>query len=271
MLQNAQSIGRKHSSSSAIHDAMNPVRGIRDEITRKGGVPKNHFRENQRQLKALQEKVKQKKQSDELEAQQKKTRATGSADKFTHVPSRLYLSTGSAGTRGTSASASDSRSAPSSGGSTRAKAPVKPNFNTSGRAAAPPAKAGMTRSASSGSITTEAPVPERKTALGKMPKYLTQRKEEWAREEEEKRQRQIEQETWPPGTVPVPEEERLSTLAYLQQSQKALLLELSRFPITLQPSNVQRYKRKQEVEEKLREIEKGIDVYSQERVFMTKM
>jgi hypothetical protein len=54
-------------------------------------------------------------------------------------------------------------------------------------------------------------------------------------------------------------------------AQKALLLELSRFPITLQPSQVQRFRRKQEVETKLREVEKGIEVYGQSRVFMSKL
>ncbi|KAJ1510052.1 hypothetical protein HMI55_007150, partial [Coelomomyces lativittatus] len=96
------------------------------------------------------------------------------------------------------------------------------------------------------------------------------RKEEWARSAEEKRQKIIEESSWPPGTVPVPETERVSTLNHLKTVQKSLLEELSKFPITLQPSHLRKYERKKEVETKLAEVDKDIESYSQQCVFVVK-
>ncbi|KAI9187587.1 hypothetical protein H9P43_001977 [Blastocladiella emersonii ATCC 22665] len=280
MLQSAAAIGRKHSSSSAIHEALNPTRGIRDEITKRGGVPKNHAKDNARQLKVLQEKVRQKKERDQHNAAQKKR--VPSSDRYSHVPSRLYLSSNSPLPPTPEGPSSTSSSPRNSAESTR-RGPTPPSSRrppptTSSSSSRPqpsqqqqPPRS-LARSASSSSLSgSGSPGTERKTKPGQVPAYLIQRKEEWARVEEEKRQRQHERDTWPEGTVPVPEEERLSTLHYLQQSQKELMLELSRFPITLQPSNVQKYRRQQEVLAKLRDVEKGIEVYSQDRVFMAKV
>ncbi|ORZ36041.1 calmodulin-binding-domain-containing protein [Catenaria anguillulae PL171] len=281
-IPSAAAISKKHSSSAAIHDALNPSRGIRDDIARRGGTPKNHAKENARQLKVMQEKMRAKKEAQELLAKQAAgvgKRAPGSAA-YSHVPSRLYL-----------ASSSSSSSSPSSGASTplhTAPSPVPPKrrstlsstssltgggrSSTTSTSASPLTKSSMKKSASSGSLDDNpAPPVDRKTKVGEVPAYLVQRKQEWAKQEEERRQKQIEKETWPPGTVPVPEDERLATLQYLQQSQKELTLELSRFPITLTPASVQRYRRQQEVLAKLREVEKGIEVYSQARVFMAKV
>ncbi|KAI9221852.1 hypothetical protein BC828DRAFT_379912 [Blastocladiella britannica] len=321
----AAEISRRQSSSSAIHSALNPSRGIRDDISRRGGTPKNHARDNARRLRLLAAQVRERKDADDLAALRKAARPP-TRDRYAHVPSRLYrgrpgsaatadddaaalaqlLASGmdlSAGSHGSSSSSarpvappsSDRASLaarrslghhqPSSSSSSMLPA-LSPSARSPGGSASVtaasngnvPARRGTTlataptrnRAGSADSMATDV-LASRKTRTGQLPSYLVNRKEEWARDAEEKKQRQIEKDTWPPGTVPVPEQERLETLAYLQQSLKELTLELSKFAITLQPSNVRTYARQQEVLSKMREVEKGIEVYSQTRVFMAKV
>ncbi|KAL7749093.1 hypothetical protein RI367_005498 [Sorochytrium milnesiophthora] len=215
---------QRHGSSSRIHDALNPSRGIRDDISRRGGTPKNHARENAAKLRQMQSLNKLKKEQDQA----------------VPVSSRVYEPKKSA-----SAAAAAAASASSS-------------------------QSSLVRSSSAtslASVNAGQHVPERKTALGQVPN-LVDRKCQWAADEEERQRKKREEDTWPPGTVPVPESERLETLEYLKTSQATLMSELARFPITLQPSNLSRYRRKQEVEEKLRDVEKSITIFSQAKVFM---
>ena len=57
-------------SSSQIGDLLNPVRGYRDQLVRSGVKPKDHMRDNVRQLRDRQEQVRLAKEEEEVAMQQ---------------------------------------------------------------------------------------------------------------------------------------------------------------------------------------------------------
>lgn len=59
----ARKIAQKQSSGNAVKSILCPTNGIRDEIRRKGGVPKNHARDNYMRIK-LQEQAYREKKND---------------------------------------------------------------------------------------------------------------------------------------------------------------------------------------------------------------
>ncbi|XP_022237685.1 enkurin domain-containing protein 1-like [Limulus polyphemus] len=101
--------------------------------------------------------------------------------------------------------------------------------------------------------------------LGKVPKYLIQRKQQW-REEKERKLREIPDPSIPPGHSLVSEAERQETLTILQQNKQELLKTLSTLPIrndTLRLRN-----KKEELEQQLAKIEEGIAIFSRPRVLI---
>ena len=70
----------------------------------------------------------------------------------------------------------------------------------------------------------------------------------------------------PPGMRLVPEEEQMSMLSQLQASKAEVLQQLARMPIAMKTMSMQR--RMDELEEKLRSIEKNIDLFSRKKVFI---
>ncbi|XP_076318145.1 enkurin domain-containing protein 1-like [Tachypleus tridentatus] len=101
--------------------------------------------------------------------------------------------------------------------------------------------------------------------LGKVPKYLVQRKQQW-REEKEKKLRDIPDPSIPPGHSLVSEAERQETLTVLQQNKQELLKTMSTLPIrndTLRLRN-----QKEELEKQLAKIEEGIAIFSRPRVLI---
>lgn len=70
----------------------------------------------------------------------------------------------------------------------------------------------------------------------------------------------------PPGTRLMNEEERQHMLKELEQSKREVQTELDRMPISMKTLSLQ--KKKDELEEKLRGIEKNIDLFSRKKVFV---
>jgi len=57
----ARKIAQKQSSGNAVKSILCPTNGIRDEIRKKGGIPKNHARDNYIRIKLREQAYKEKK------------------------------------------------------------------------------------------------------------------------------------------------------------------------------------------------------------------
>nr|XP_027218076.1 uncharacterized protein LOC113810644 isoform X1 [Penaeus vannamei] len=98
---------------------------------------------------------------------------------------------------------------------------------------------------------------------GKLPKYLL------ARKEEEKRLAEIARSVdpeCPPGHAPLPDHERRNTLHLLRKSQAEVMRELSSLPVAQDTLRVK--KRRQDLEDKLMQIEDGLRIFSQPKVYV---
>lgn len=106
---------------------------------------------------------------------------------------------------------------------------------------------------------------DRHEDFGRVPEYLEERKARWAEEESEKRRRMPDP-NCPKGMCLMPESERRNTLEVLQQSKEEALNQLRRMPFVIEtPSQ----KKKQEMlEAKLREIDSAIQIFSKEKVYV---
>lgn len=103
--------------------------------------------------------------------------------------------------------------------------------------------------------------------FGKVPSYILDRK---AKAEEEARKKAEEDAARnngiPPGMILMPEEERLATLATLQENLRKVQNELGHFPIVVE--TMSRKRAKAELEAKLKEIEDAISLFSKKRVLI---
>ncbi|KAG0730355.1 Enkurin domain-containing protein 1 [Chionoecetes opilio] len=99
--------------------------------------------------------------------------------------------------------------------------------------------------------------------IGKIPSYLQARKEEKHRQEELARNVDP---NCPPGHQPLPDHERLNTLQLLHKSQTQVLQELSSLPVAQDTLRVKRARLA--LEEKLTQIEDGMRIFSQPRVYI---
>lgn len=101
--------------------------------------------------------------------------------------------------------------------------------------------------------------------FGRIPKYLLERKEQWAREEEERRLNAPDPDC-PPGMVLLDEDERLRTLRVLRKSLDEARLQMNYLPLRIEtPSQI---RRKNVLEAKLQEIEDAIKVFDRSKVYV---
>ncbi|KAG6597796.1 Enkurin domain-containing protein 1 [Phytophthora cinnamomi] len=101
--------------------------------------------------------------------------------------------------------------------------------------------------------------------FGRIPKYLLERKEQWAREEEERR-RNAPDPDCPPGMVLLDEDERVRTLNVLRKSLTEAQLRMNTLPLRIETLN--QIRRKNELEAKLQEIEDAIKVFDRAKVYV---
>ncbi|KAJ0393173.1 hypothetical protein ATCC90586_009846 [Pythium insidiosum] len=95
----------------------------------------------------------------------------------------------------------------------------------------------------------------RHPSFGRVPRYLLQRQEQWAKEEEERRRNEPDPDC-PPGMVRLDEAERVKTLDVLHRSYAEARQQMDRLPLRIEtPSQV---RRKNELEARLQEIEDAI-------------
>ncbi|XP_069820695.1 enkurin domain-containing protein 1 [Dendropsophus ebraccatus] len=100
---------------------------------------------------------------------------------------------------------------------------------------------------------------------GHVPQYLLDLKEQWKKEQEE-RKKQTPDPSLPPGHVMMPEHERQETLNKIKESQSQLLKELLKIPV--RADNLSSQNRRTELEKKLSEIEEAIKVFNRPKVFI---
>lgn len=103
--------------------------------------------------------------------------------------------------------------------------------------------------------------------FGRVPQYLVDRKQRWEEEKEEIRLRMPDP-NCPPGMRLMPEEERLSTLQVLQESKETVLEQLRRLPFVIETPSIR--KKHDALECKLREIENALTIFSKQKVFVAK-
>lgn len=108
----------------------------------------------------------------------------------------------------------------------------------------------------------------RHSSFGRIPRYLLERKEQWAQEEEERR-RDAPDPDCPPGMVLLDEDERLRTLQVLATSLEEARLRMNRLPLRVE--TLSQVRRKNELEAKLREIEDAIKVFDRPKVYVAKV
>ena len=106
---------------------------------------------------------------------------------------------------------------------------------------------------------------QRHQEYGQVPRYITKRRAENAALEAERRAAMPDPDC-PPGTVLMAEEERVAMLEALHKSEAALKLQMHRLPLRIETIGQQR--RKKALDEKAKEIEEAIDIFSKEKVYV---
>lgn len=101
--------------------------------------------------------------------------------------------------------------------------------------------------------------------FGKVPDYIEQRKAKWAVEKEEMRKRMPDP-NCPPGMKLMPDEERRETLEVLLQSRTEALKQLQHMPFIVEGPSATR--KKLALEDKLKEIEDAVALFSRTKVFV---
>jgi hypothetical protein len=103
--------------------------------------------------------------------------------------------------------------------------------------------------------------------FGKVPAYLEERKAKWEEEKEEERRRAPDP-NCPPGMCLMPEGERLDTLDVLHRSKQEAMRQLQALPFVIETPSLR--KKQAMIEEKLREIDNAIAIFSKPKVFVAR-
>ncbi|XP_059193889.1 enkurin domain-containing protein 1 isoform X2 [Centropristis striata] len=100
---------------------------------------------------------------------------------------------------------------------------------------------------------------------GQVPQYLEERKEQWLKEEEE-RKRNAPDPSAPAGHTLMPESERQETLKSLKETHRSLVTELLSLP--LKADNLSIRSRRGHLDCRLSEIEEAIKIFSRDKVYV---
>lgn len=222
---------------------LNPENGYRGHLVKQGITPKNHMKENLREIRATQQKLREKREEDEREV-----KPLYKLPQFQNVAPKLYDEKENSAqrrasfdsnreflTRGQSEARRDELARAKKSirkqledkleeerlanekPNTPRKAPVPRSYETA--ELAPPSNKNFIQH---NRIEAVANIPQRRSSVdsreparheefGRVPHYLEERKAQWAEEEEEMRRRRPDPDC-PPGMRLMPESERLQTL-----------------------------------------------------------
>ncbi|TPX67146.1 hypothetical protein CcCBS67573_g07600 [Chytriomyces confervae] len=271
----ARNIKWRQMSGTAVGMALKPSRGLRDDIVFAGGKPKDHLRENYRRLKDMQKDMKA--LEIQLQEKAKPPPVPFKMKKFEHVQAKL--STHRPSGVGMSQREFQSASDGASDGSSQYNQSRPSTADSSNRAPSLASHGSTTSSRnyihlnaikakepklkqSNSDLSQEV---KRSTKMGELPKYLLDRKMEWA-EREKERLDALKRECIPKGMKLIPDQERIDTLNFLKDTQQKLLTELSHFALVVESAKLQ--KRRSALEKKLCEIEEAIGVFSRKKVYV---
>ncbi|XP_070690337.1 enkurin domain-containing protein 1 [Pempheris klunzingeri] len=107
------------------------------------------------------------------------------------------------------------------------------------------------------------PVPS--AVKGQVPQYLAERKEQWLKEEEDRR-RNAPDPTVPAGHTLMPESRRRETLKSLKETHRSLVTELLSLPLKADSLSVR--SRRAHLDCRLSEIEEAIKIFSRDKVYV---
>ncbi|KAI8895154.1 calmodulin-binding-domain-containing protein [Globomyces pollinis-pini] len=230
-MSEARKTHQKHMSGVAVGMLLKPSKGVRDDLLRAGLTPKNHMKENVKQMRLKEAELKRKK----LEAE-KPQKDPFILNQFRDIPSRLSTRTPSKTSTPTptknyiALNVKQVKSAPSS---------CPPSI--------PPTPSGA------------------KDRRGELPRYLIERKLQWAKREQE-RLMELEKEKIPKGQILLPDEDRIRTLNALKTKRDELLKTIRALPLVIELPSLK--KRKSDMEDQLIEIEAGIQMFTRSKVYI---
>lgn len=290
-------IQKRNPGKDSIGQYLCPENGVREQMERRGIKPKDHMRDNFRELKEAQIRARELR-----EEQNRPAKELYKLSQFKDVSARVYESSEKQPIRRASF---DSKEFLARGEAERrreelarenraarleinakleeakyyADRPITPRKAAVPRSneiapLAGPSNADFIKRNKLKAITMQSKRTDegndsafRHEEYGRVPEYLEERKAKWAEEEEEARRRRPDP-NCPPGMCLMPEEERVSTLEILQQSKEEALNQLRKLPFVVETPTM---KKKQEyLEGKLREIEGALVIFSKPKVYIAK-
>jgi len=266
--------------SSGVSDILNPVKGYRDELSRKGIKPKDHHRDNINLIKQKQVEIKEKHEEQKKEMSQ----VPFKLEKFKKVESKALKLASQKKTEDPHEflkkntlekslnEKEKERKTPVN--KIKTKPPVPKSDTTDFIPSSPSSKNFITSNAAevinatpSDKNTNEIDYMS-KQDYGRVPQYILDRKVELALETEQKRRSSKTNNNGdiPPGMTVMAEDDRLKALDALRDNHEKITNELSRFPLYIEtPSQKQR---QNELEAKLKEIEKATAIFSRKIVYI---
>lgn len=281
----------------SMGDYLNPENGYRGSLARKGIEPKDHMKDNVKELRLAQMRMKMKKEEDLLPE-----KPLYKLNQFQNIESRLYdipkenirrqsFESKEFLTRG----ASERRQMEIAQQSKVARSELQmqleeqkkfsdqgqltPRKMTVPRAyeAAPVSEPSNTNFINRNRMEAVTNIPSRHNShseqdskhqeFGRVPQYLVDRKQKWEEEKEEMRRR-LPDPNCPAGMRLMPDEERLQTLQILHDSKNEVLNQLQKLPFVVETPSLK--KRQEMLESKLREIENALSIFSKTKVFVAK-
>lgn len=289
--------GSHNAQGSSMGSFLNPTNGLRGAMVAKGQQPRNHMRDNQRELRMIQDKNRETRE----EASYPKPEPY-KLSQFRNVEARVYkendmpsrdddseqikdfLPKGTSRLRqqelemngrearkqledkmeeakyyANAKPTTPRKSAvPKSYETASLARPSRADFITRNKMAAVSSLPRFERDEGQADLHVE---------YGRVPEYLEERKTKWAEEKAEQERRRPDP-SCPPGMMLMPEGERLDTLGTLVASREEALNQLRGMPMQIE---TQKQKKKQDyLEGKLREIENAIGIFSKTKVFITR-
>ncbi|EEY57819.1 uncharacterized protein PITG_00402 [Phytophthora infestans T30-4] len=269
---------RDANASDAIAAILHPDEGFREKQQRRGVTPRDFERENKLRVKKLQEENRERRRREQQDFKLTKFKSVrprvfqeNQSTKGEQVKKHDFLRRG-----GSSSSRTPSapRSEAGSVRQIRRKAPV-PSLRELEQRDEEIAKMEQVEfvNANAWEVIKKTPSVHSEEqdsrpvnpSYGRIPRYLLERKEQWAREEEERRKNAPDPDC-PPGMVLLDEDERVRTLHVLRKSLTEAQLRMNSLPLRIETFN--QIRRKNELETKLQEIEDAIKVFDRAKVYV---
>lgn len=264
----------KAQSGADAANAMNPPKGYRDELQRKGIAPKDHHRDNVKKIKALEQEAAEKRRQEE----ERRNSEPFMMEQFKGVESRLSAEPKAAPESKhyfLKKKEEPACPAPSNSQHKKKKEKGKPPVPAKDDVAALPHKERKNViSKNIREVCSAKPKREEKQEalymekkdFGKVPDYIINRKIELAMQAEQKKKEE-EQKAIPPGMVLMSEEERQKTLELLYQNREKIENDMQHLPLTIEtPSMINK---QNQLFAKLKEVEDAIKVFSRKQVFIS--